>query len=278
MGPALLERERELGRIEDTLGAAGGGSGRVLVFAGPAGIGKTTLLAELTARARQRGADVLFARGGELERDFAFGVVRQLFEPRLAACGEDERATLLAGAAGSAPGALGAPSPVAAPAADQAFGILHGLYWLAAGLAERRTLVIAIDDLDWCDGESHRWLLYLARRIDELSILLAVTTAAGDAGPLADLPHAEMLTPAPLSEDAVGKLLATAIGIAPDAAFARACLAATGGNPYLVGELVRSLPRSWSRAPSTSRPRRPAGAGSSWCSRRTGSTTRSSST
>ena len=91
MGTPLLEREDELGRIDDALGAARGGSGRVLALVGPAGIGKTALLRELADRAWASGTGVLFARGGELEQDFAFGVVRQLFEPRLAGCSEQVR-------------------------------------------------------------------------------------------------------------------------------------------------------------------------------------------
>jgi hypothetical protein len=42
--------------------------------------------------------EVLTARGGELEGEFAFGVVRQLFEAPLAAATPELRADLLAGA------------------------------------------------------------------------------------------------------------------------------------------------------------------------------------
>jgi hypothetical protein len=52
---------------------------------------------------------VLRARGGELERDFGFGVVRQLFEPVLAAASAAERAEWLEGAAGRAARLLGLP-------------------------------------------------------------------------------------------------------------------------------------------------------------------------
>jgi hypothetical protein len=45
---------------------------------GPAGIGKTRLLGELKQGASERGLRILSARGSELEREFPFGVVRQL--------------------------------------------------------------------------------------------------------------------------------------------------------------------------------------------------------
>src|SRR6187551_2118382 len=79
----LLERERELASLQDLLDATAGGEGRLAILEGPAGIGKTRLLAEARRRAADAGLRVLSARGGEFEREFPFGVVRQLFEPAL---------------------------------------------------------------------------------------------------------------------------------------------------------------------------------------------------
>ena len=47
-------------------------------------MGKTRLVAEARASAQSAGFEVLAARGGELEEAFAYGVVRQLFEPLVA--------------------------------------------------------------------------------------------------------------------------------------------------------------------------------------------------
>ena len=76
----LVERDAELAAIADAFGRLGAGQGGVLSFEGPAGIGKTRLLGELRSRALAAGATVLTARASALERDFGFGVVRQLFE------------------------------------------------------------------------------------------------------------------------------------------------------------------------------------------------------
>src|SRR6476620_9800034 len=94
----LVERELELEAIARLLAGAGASSGGAVVFEGPAGIGKSSLLmaARRTATPDLR---VLSARGGELERELPFGIVRQLLEPVLAACGEKDREALLAGAA-----------------------------------------------------------------------------------------------------------------------------------------------------------------------------------
>ena len=80
-GDALLERNEELGRIDAALADALNGRGRFVVVEGPAGIGKTVFLAAVRTVASGGGMRVLRSRGSELERDFAFGVVRQLFEP-----------------------------------------------------------------------------------------------------------------------------------------------------------------------------------------------------
>ena len=80
------------------------------------------------------------ARGAQLEREFAFGVVRQLLEPPLADAPTSQRAEYFEGAAGVAAGLLGLPGAVAtAPGSpsgpDPPFAVLHGLYWLCANLA-----------------------------------------------------------------------------------------------------------------------------------------------
>ena len=104
---ALLERSDELARIESALAEARTGRGRFVVVEGPAGIGKTALLAAARTR-RQRAECAYYGHGRtEMENNFAFGVVRQLFEPPLAEASELERADLLQAAAGIAAGTLG---------------------------------------------------------------------------------------------------------------------------------------------------------------------------
>ena len=84
----LREREREVAAIRELLD----GRGRMLLLEGRIGIGKTSLIEEACSRAAELGFEVLRARGSELESGFAFGVVRQLFERRLAGAGPGERA------------------------------------------------------------------------------------------------------------------------------------------------------------------------------------------
>src|SRR4051794_33061453 len=146
----VLEREAELRHVDAALERSVAGSGSLLVIEGPAGIGTSALLGAARELARSRGLQVLTARGAELERDFAFGVARQLLEPPLAALTAD--AGVLRGPAGDAartlalPGAPEAgPEPEALPPGAP-FAVLHGLYRLCAQLAEPAPLVLAVDD------------------------------------------------------------------------------------------------------------------------------------
>src|SRR5438034_3150446 len=173
----LLEREAELAVLEAMLGAAQSGDGRLVVVEGSAGIGKTRLLGEARALAVAAEFEVLTARGGELEGQFAFGIVRQLFEAPLAAATEDERNELLSGAAGlSASLFTSAPTNSSGDGAESSFAMLHGLYWLAANFASRKPTLLVVDDLHWADEPSLRWLAYLAHRLEGLPIFLLAGT------------------------------------------------------------------------------------------------------
>src|SRR5438270_13097463 len=91
----LLEREAELDELQAALEDARGGAGRLVVVEGAAGIGKTRLLAAARETAGRTGMRALQARGSELERDFPFSLVRQLFEPVLRTASEEKCAARL---------------------------------------------------------------------------------------------------------------------------------------------------------------------------------------
>src|SRR3954470_10916036 len=168
-GPTLLEREGELAALHAYIDSAASGAGRLIAIEGRAGIGKTRLLADARTIATQAGLAVLSARGGEMEQEFAYGIVRQLFEPIVAAATSDERGEFLSGAAALA-GALFENVAIGADddETDVSFAMLHGLYWLAANVALRKPLMIAVDDLHWTDGSSLPWLPHLQRPIDRI--------------------------------------------------------------------------------------------------------------
>jgi hypothetical protein len=175
--PLLLERDAEQARLSALLEKAYAGSGSVVVVSGPAGIGKTELLAAVHRLAGDRGFRSLHARGRELEADMAFSVVRQLLEQPVLSASAGERRRLLAGPARAGAGALGLAAGDA-PASE--FAALHGLYWLCMNLADRQPLLLTVDDLQWADGPSLSWLGYLGPRTVESPMLVVVTVREGD--------------------------------------------------------------------------------------------------
>jgi DNA-binding CsgD family transcriptional regulator/tetratricopeptide (TPR) repeat protein len=247
MGGELLERDGELAAMESLFDTASSG-GRLLAIEGPPGIGKTALLAEVRGRAEEAGIHVLDGRGSELERSFSYGVVRQLFEPLVASVRAEERGELLAGAAALAAPLFDPALLAAEPSADSSLATLHGLYWLTANLAARRRLLLAVDDLHWCDLPSLRWLAYLLPRMEGLDISVVVGLRPEEPGQdtrlvgqiLSD-PLAAVIRPAPLSAGAASQVVREALSPAAEDAFCIACWEETGGNPLLLRELVHVI-------------------------------------
>jgi DNA-binding CsgD family transcriptional regulator len=241
----LIERDAQLRVLEEAEQAAGTGDGRLVLVEGPAGIGKSAVLASVRDRRRRDGTAVLSARCSELESTYAFGVVRQLFETRL-------RATTpwLEGPARSAAAVFDAPvEPAPGGVADDvSHSVLHGLYWLTVNVCAEQSVALVVDDAQWCDRPSLRFLAYLAGRLDGLTLLVVVGARTGErseqAALLAELAReerSEVVALQPLSLAGVTDLLTVGLGVAPRADFAQACLRATGGNPLLLDELSRAM-------------------------------------
>ncbi len=247
----LLEREHEVERVHAALSAVGRRAGGTLVIEGAAGLGKSRLLDAARSCAPDLGVRVLGARATELEHGFSFGVVRQLFERPLLEAGDGERERWLTGAAALATDLLiPAPTttergPPAGPAAgDPGYALQHGLYWLSSNLSADAPLVLLVDDLQWCDAPSASALAFIARRLEGQPLGLIIATRPLDpaltpeAATLAADPATELLRPAPLTEAAIAALVAARLPGEPDDRFVRACLDVTGGNPFLLGELL----------------------------------------
>ncbi|HLX89986.1 MAG TPA: AAA family ATPase, partial [Acidimicrobiales bacterium] len=247
MSARLLERQAELDALERHIDEAAAGAGRLVLVEGPAGIGKSELLAVLQKSLASKSVHALVARGAELESGFAFGVARQLLEVPLAAATEEELARWLAGAARLASPLFGgdASSP---PAPDAAFALFHGLYWLVANMADEVPVVMVIDDGHWADEPSLRWLSYLAHRLDGVRALVVVGVRTGEESPSVELLHtlandhaAELHHLRPLSLEATAQLVSDDFGGEASESFCAACHEVTGGNPFFVHELLRAL-------------------------------------
>ncbi len=243
----LLERERELDALRRALALARAGRGQVVLVEAAAGLGKSSLVRAAGEAAAEDGFACLRARASELERDFAYGCVRQLLEPAVAKAPEAERDRLFASAAALArPLFAPAGAPPEHPDADSSFSMLNGLYWLLNNLLDAGPAALLLDDLQWCDAESLRFLNYLAPRLDGLPLAVVASArtgeaATGDLTRLAAGPETVVLRPGPLSIGATGVLCERRLGAGVAGEFAAACRAATGGNPFYLEALLRDV-------------------------------------
>ena len=119
------------------------------------------------------------------------------------------------------------------------------LYWALAGLAARQPLVIAVDDVHWCDAPSLRFLGHLVRRLHHLPVLLVLSHdpaewSEKDAlhGEVLNAPERTVWRVRPLSRPETEELCRRHLGDA-SAPVVDACLEITDGVPYLVIEALR---------------------------------------
>lgn len=239
----LLERDAALATVRAFVRRGG-----VLVIEGGAGVGKTAILDAACVLAQRKGRLVLRARGSDLETDFAFGIVCQLFERRCTQATRDEQAELFRGAAAAAR-ALVMHQDSGGAKQDTSFAVVHGVYWLAVDLGSCRPVLLAVDDGHWGDDASLRCLAYLAARLEGSDVSLAVTLRPEElrsARALLTVRATASATvhPALLSERAVAAIARRTLGTSADGDMCAGIHHATGGNPFYVLELLRALKRA----------------------------------
>jgi DNA-binding CsgD family transcriptional regulator len=207
----LLERRGMLGQLDDMLGQASGGRGRLVLVRGEAGIGKTALVESFVS-----------GHGGRVW----WGACDPVTPPRPLAPITD----IAVQAGGELLEALADPGRHRIIAAFLALLRRDGGPWVAV-----------VEDAQWADEATLELLGILGRRISQLPAVAVVTVRDDDLEPgnalsaaLGDIPVSSMVTirPAPLSQQAVTEL-ARGTGIDPVALHR-----ATGGNPFFVTEVL----------------------------------------
>jgi DNA-binding NarL/FixJ family response regulator len=245
----LLERRTELAEADRALRAGLAGTGSLAVVTGPPGVGKSALLREVSESATSMGARVLRADGTMAEQDVAYGVVQQLLQPLVAGSSDADRALWFDGAARSVrrmfvDESWSIDDP---PRASTRETVLRGLHSLVARVAEQAATVLVVDDLQWADAPSLRWLGYLAKRLDGARIVVLGVACDScvptDAALLGEIVTSAgyVLQPAPLSVDGVRDLAGEEFGEECAPEFARACHEVSCGFPASVLPVVRGL-------------------------------------
>jgi tetratricopeptide (TPR) repeat protein len=252
----LIGRDLEMARLRAVFVEAVSGQGRVVALIGEAGIGKTRLVAELSAEVDQVSARVLIGRCHESEQILPFGPwvdalrtgqvpeARRWFATLPLAIRRELRR--LIPELGSEDGESAAPPDY--------LQLFEGVGLLLGHVADRQPTVLILEDLHWADEMSVRLLAFLGRRLQAWRLLLMVTARAEDLadapmlqrtlGELEREPHAATVALGPLSRgDTFGLVQALSRPGSEEAAVARLgeqVWRTSGGNALVVIEAMRT--------------------------------------
>ena len=257
-GP-LIGRETELAELEQVwqLACAQERSGRLVLLAGDAGIGKSTLTAELARRVHEAGAIVLSGRSPRetvvpyqpiLEALRHWALNAPLGDLRAVAREYgSELSRLIPELRRRAPDLP--PPPLDEPETER-YRLFEAVVGLLTELSRSAPVLLVLDDLQWADRPTLLLLRHLARATTPARLLILgayrSTERRGDtfSNALAELQRdrlASQLDIRGLSELDTAELIRLRAGETPSRAFAHALYEETEGNPFFVEEIVRHL-------------------------------------
>ena len=238
----FVGRIQELATLDEALAALERGTPRAVEVIGPAGIGKSRLLAELAARADARGHLVLEGSAAELEQDLPFWIfvdaldryVKGLDPRRLERLDPSVRAEL-----GQVLPSLAEAGPAERPALHERYRVHRAMIELLEQLAATKPLVLALDDLHWADAASVDLLVALLHRPPAAGVLIAVAARPRQLPPrlagALDRAHRDgaliRLALGAVTREEAREL----IGPRADAVYDE-----TGGNPFYLEQLARA--------------------------------------
>jgi ATP/maltotriose-dependent transcriptional regulator MalT len=248
----FVGRADELGSLEGILDELDRGCPGAIEVAGEPGIGKTRLLKELAARAGERGYLVLSGAASEFEHDLPFSVFVDALDEYVAGL-EPDRLAVLDGAVQAelahvfpSLSALAAGREVALQ--SERYRSHRAVRELLKRLAAPAPLVLVLDDVHWADSASAELLGALLRRPPAAAVLVAValrprqlperlSAALERAHRAAALTRIELGALTPVEARAF-------LGGTVDAAEAIFVYEESGGNPFYLEQLARSLKRA----------------------------------
>jgi DNA-binding SARP family transcriptional activator/predicted ATPase len=255
----FVGRDRELGRLRESLEAASAGHGRVALVHGEAGIGKTRIAQELVIEGRARGFESAWGRAYEGGSTPAFWpwveVIRSLLtssDRQLLVEAAGQGAPELAQIVPEAKALLGSndPPPPVDPGTAR-FRLFEAVSNFLRRLARPRPIIVVLDDLQWADVASLELLSFLGSRLPDASLLVVGTYRPGEVGaghPLSDALAAlarhqvvGRLALTGLREPEVEALVLATTGAHAGPSVVATVHARTGGNPFFVVELARLL-------------------------------------
>ena len=231
-----IGRAVELAAVGDVVSSTAAGAGRVLLLEGEAGIGKTHLVRDATARARRAGIGVVEVTADEVVR--RPGVVPHgllhATRPRLAA------RVRLDEVLNSAPSGRTAGD-------DLSYAVVEASVELVEELARQNPVLLATEDLHWADDLSLAVITALVRRasVSRFSVVGSLRLSPRPVALDRLLDRVRDGAGRHIRVESLGEVdvhaLASALTGAVPGAELRNRLRATAGNPLYVSELLRSL-------------------------------------
>jgi adenylate cyclase len=256
----LVGRADELGALEAALARAREGYAQVVGVVGEAGVGKSRLCEELVRSAAARGITVRRAAGVSHARDVPLLPVLELLRDYFGIVDADSRGEAQRKIADALldldPGLddalpllfdfLEVPDPDRTPPRlspearmRRIFGVLRRI---TQRRSERKTLILLLEDLHWFDRQSQDFVEQLIPSFPGTRTLVLTNFRPEFSPPWAAHSYYRQLPLEPLDAGAVERLLAGLVGTDPSLAdLLPTVVDRTGGNPFFVEEVVRSL-------------------------------------
>ncbi len=225
----LVGRDRELGTLRAALIAAAGGTGRLVLLGGEAGIGKTRLAGAMAEAAAGYGVPVLRGHAVDDPGMPPLWLWRRLDLPEL-------RDVLTR-----------SEQVAAADSASARFVMFTDAVDALVAAAGKTGLAIILEDLHWADRTSLRLLAHLARELDTTRLLVVGTyrdagTALSDALPeLVRAPASRTIRLGGLTGADVGRLVRASVTVPDPAGLAARLATGTAGNPLYLRMLLERI-------------------------------------
>ena len=255
---AIVDRHQERQQLRTAYEEAAAGRGGLVLLAGEAGIGKTTLAEDLVSFASRREASVLIGRCHEGEGAPAYWPWLQILRAHVKAASgavvDDLRAPEVVALAQLVPEVAELiPDASAGPAlgpAQARFRLFEAVASLLRRAAERHPLVIVLDDIHWADETSLLLLEFLVPDLAVSPMLVAATYREGaerspllarTLGSVVRGRATRMLRLTGFGRDDVAEYLAVSTGAPSPDELVTAVHRQTEGNPFFLEEVVRLL-------------------------------------
>jgi DNA-binding CsgD family transcriptional regulator/tetratricopeptide (TPR) repeat protein len=224
----LRGRQAEIDRIAGAVKASGDGSGGVVLFDGPAGIGKTALLGEARRLGAEAGFVVCSGDCDELDQ------VTPL-------------APLLVGLRSSSPALVSGAQEHNILTTTEPLWATERLGEILETASARQPVMVVVDDVQWADRATLLALSTLPVRLFSVPVLWVLARRPVPTSPPLDTLTARVVRAGgttiklgPLDPDAAARLAADLLDATPDRSL-RSLVGRAGGNPFYLVELVSDL-------------------------------------